>query len=226
MRLEIREDARSAAARAAAIIADALRTALAARHQAVAALSGGSTAPAMLRELARLDLEWPGVHVFQVDERVVARTDPRRNLAELSSAFAATPGARIHAMPVEAADAEAAARDYARALARAAGAPCVLDVAHLGLGEDGHTASLVPGDTVLASTDDVAVTAPYAGTRRMTLTLAVLNRARQRVWLVTGPKKRDVLRRLLRGDRALVAALVRAEDSVVVADRAAAGEPA
>ena len=126
-------------------------------------------------------------------------------------------------MPVESDDLDAAAADYARTLAGIGGTPPVLDLVHLGLGPDGHTASLIPGDPVLDVADaDVALTGVYQGRRRMTLTLPVLNRARRVLWLVTGPDKSDMLARLLARDPTIPAGRVRGEAAIVIADRAAA----
>jgi 6-phosphogluconolactonase len=225
MRLEVLANAELAAARAAALVARHLREALAARGTATLALSGGTTPRRMFRCLADEDLAWSGVRLFQVDERIVAAGDPRRNVALLArlAADVSMPSERLHAMPVECEDCAAGARAYTQTLERTAGRPPVLDVVHLGLGEDGHTASLVPGDAAsIESLAEVVVTAPYRGTRRMTLTLGVLDRARHRVWLVTGRAKRTVLNRLLGGDDTLVAARVARARSVIVADRAAA----
>src|SRR5947209_6255990 len=126
-------------------------------------------------------------------------------------------------MPVESADLESARGQYAATLQQIAGTPAVLDLAHLGLGPDGHTASLVPGDPVLDVTDaDVALTGIYQGRRRMTLTYPILNRSRRVLWLVTGASKADMLARLLRADPTIPAGRIRQDQAVVLADRAAA----
>jgi 6-phosphogluconolactonase len=191
------------------------------------AVSGGKSPWAMLRDLANEDVPWKDVHVFQVDERIAPAGDPDRNLTHLSESLlshAPLPPARIHAMPVESADPEAAARAYAKTLESLAGSPPVLDLAHLGLGPDGHTASLIPGDPVLGVTDrDVALTGVYQGRRRMTLTYPVLNRSRRILWLVTGTDKVPAFARLRAGDPSIPAGRVRSDVALVVADRAAAG---
>jgi 6-phosphogluconolactonase len=180
----------------------------------------------MLRALASEDVPWPGVHVVQVDERVAPAGDPDRNLTHLRESLLAHAPLRpeqIHAMPVESADLEAAAREYAALLEEIAGSPPVLDLVHLGLGPDGHTASLVPGDPVLDVTDrDVAVTGVYQGRRRMTLTYPIINRSRRILWLVTGAEKAGMLTRLRDGDRSIPAGRVRRDQALVLADRAAA----
>src|SRR5258705_7493126 len=113
-------------------------------------------------------------------------------------------------MPVEAPDLEAAASRYAETLWAIAGSPPVFDLVHLGLGADGHTASLVPGDPVLDVTDaDVAVTRPYQGRRRMTLTFPIINRSRRVLWLVTGREKAGALVRLRNRDPSIPASCVR-----------------
>jgi len=132
---------------------------------------------------------------------------------------------QIHAMPVESPDLKAAAMQYALALREITGSPPVLDLVHLGLGPDGHTASLVPGDAVLDVTDaDVALTEVYQGRRRMTLTYPTLNRARRVLWVVTGSEKADMLRRLREGDVSIPAGRIQREQALIVADRAAAGQ--
>jgi 6-phosphogluconolactonase len=130
---------------------------------------------------------------------------------------------RIHAIPVESGDLDAACARYAQTLQEIAGSPPLLDLVHLGLGPDGHTASLVPGDPVLGVMDaDVALTGIYQGRRRMTLTYPVINRARKVLWLVAGGEKAGMLARLQAGDPSIPAGHVRSERSVVLADRAAA----
>lgn len=229
MKLEVLPDAEAAARRAAARIAEAVRAAADARGRAAIALSGGSTAPALLRALAGEQVPWERLHLFQVDERVAPAGDPRRNLVSLLAALgarAAELGHRLHAMPVEAPDLATAAARYAETLTGVAGRPPVLDLVHLGLGSDGHTASLVPGDPVLEErAADVAVTArPYAGTLRMTLTFPALGRARRVLWLVTGADKAAALSSLLERDPAIPAARVPQERAAAVVDRAAAGD--
>ena len=177
----------------------------------------------MLRALAREDVPWDRVHLLQVDERVAPYGDADRNLTVLRESL--TVPARVHPMPVERDDLDAAARRYAETLAAVAGSPPVLDLVHLGLGGDGHTASLVPGDPVLDVGDrDVAITGPYQGRRRMTLTYPALDRARQVVWLVTGEDKAAMLARLHDGDAAIPAGRVRAAQAAVFADHAAAAK--
>ena len=228
MKIKIFADADAVAQKAAEIIAAEARAAVKARGRFLVAVSGGHTPWQMLRALANEDVPWEGVNVMQVDERVAPHGDPERNLTHLRECLlehAPLRPDRIHAMPVETADLEAAARQYALALREIAGSPPVLDLVHLGLGPDGHTASLVPGDAVLDVTDqDVALTGVYQGRRRMTLTYPILNRARRILWLVTGAEKAEMLRRLLDGDVSIPAGRVRREQAMVLADREAAGQ--
>src|SRR6266550_8132598 len=190
------------------------------------AVSGGRTPWSMLRALAADELPWPQVHVVQVDERVAPAADPDRNLAHLRASLldrAPLPPDHIYAMPVEAADLDRAAEQYALTLREGAGSPPVLDLVHLGLGPDGHTASLVPGDPVLDIVDaDVSLTGVYQGRRRMTLTYPILNRARRILWVVTGSEKVEMLNRLLNGDEAIPAGRIRRDRALLLADRAAA----
>jgi 6-phosphogluconolactonase len=227
MKIEVFDDAGSVAQAAAAVIAEAARTAVVARGRFLFAVSGGHTPWEMLRALADQDVPWSGVHVYQVDERVAPDGHPDRNLTHLRESLlqrAPLPPERIHAMPVELADLEAAATRYAQTLREIAGSPPVLDLVHLGLGPDGHTASLVPGDAVLDVADqDVALTGVYQGRRRMTLTYPMLNRARQVLWVVTGKDKTEMLRRLGEGDLAIPAGRIEREQALLLADRAAAG---
>ena len=227
MKVEVLADDQAVARRAAAVIAADARQAAAARGRFVMAVSGGHTPWAMLRALAGEDVPWKAVHVMQVDERVAPAGDPDRNLTHLKESLlshAPLPPDQIHAMPVESADLVAAAAAYARTLEQVAGSPPVLDLAHLGMGPDGHTASLVPGDPVLSVTDrDVALTAPYMGRRRMTLTYPVLDRARRILWLVTGSDKAAMFPKLTAGDPSIPAGRIRSDNALVLADPAAAG---
>ena len=219
-------DAVAAARGAAARMAILAREAVAARGRFLVAVSGGHSPWRMLEALAAEDVPWRGVQIFQIDERVAPAGDPDRNATHIGESLLvrAPLGAdQVHLMPVESADLAGAARTYARTLAAAAGAPPVLDLAHLGLGPDGHTASLVPGDPVLDVTDaDVAITGPYQQHRRMTLTYPMLNRARRILWLVTGDDKPAMLAKLRAGDRTIPAGRIRADVAEVFADAAAA----
>lgn len=227
MTIDVLDDADAVAERAAEVVAADARLAVAARGRFVMAVSGGRTPWAMLRVLAVLDVPWEGVHVLQVDERVAPADVPDRNLTYLREsllAHAPLGPERIHAMPVEWPDLDAAAAAYAATLRELAGTPPVLDLVHLGLGSDGHTASLVPADPVLAVTDaDVALTGSYQGRRRMTLTYRSINASRRILWLVTGAEKAAVLARLREGDLAIPAGRIRRDNALVLADRAAAG---
>lgn len=227
MQTEVLADADAVASRAAAYIAAEARAAVQRRGSFAVAVSGGRTPWQMLRRLAAEDIPWAKVQLFQVDERIAPAGDADRNLTHIREALLARvplPPAQMHAMPVEAADPDAAARDYAAALRAALGTPPVLDLVHLGLGPDGHTASLVPGDPALAVADaDVALTAPYMGRRRMTLTYPVLDRARRVMWLVTGSEKATMLARLRAADSSIPAGRVEQHNALLLTDRAAAG---
>ena len=229
LNVEVFEDEAAVAAAAAAMIAAEARSSVAARGRFVIAVSGGRTPWIMLRALAGMEMPWGAVHVVQVDERVAPAGDPDRNLTRLAEALLAHAPLRrdqVHAMPVESPDLEDAAGRYAAELRAVAGTPPVLDVVHLGLGADGHTASLVPGDPVLDVTDaDVALAGPYLGRRRMTLTYAAIDRARRVLWLVTGAEKAGVLGQLRAADRSIPAGRVRQDRAVVLADRSAAQLP-
>jgi 6-phosphogluconolactonase len=217
--LEVSPDAGAVAAKAARYVAGLARAAVAERGRFTFAVSGGHTPWAMFGELASEDMPWAAVELFQVDERVAPEGDPDRNLTNLKASIGTAP-ARVHPMPVNDPDLDAAAAAYATVL------PQRFDLVHLGLGPDGHTASLVPGDPVLDVTDAlVAVTQPYQGHRRMTLTYPALARAGQLLWLVTGADKRDPLARLLAGDESIPAGRVVATRSLVLADAAADPRP-
>ena len=220
-------DAAAVARRGAARIAEAAREAAAARGRFALAVSGGHTPWEMLAALAAEDLRWDRLELFQVDERVALAGDPDRNWTHLGESLLGRvrlATAQLHPMPVEDADLEAAAARYAATLEGVTGSPAVLDLVHLGLGPDGHTASLVPGDPALDVVDaDVALAGPYQGRRRMTLTFPALDRARCVLWLVTGEDKREMLARLMRRDRSIPAGRVRQDGALVLADRAAAG---
>ena len=216
--IEVLPDGQAVAARAAAYVAAQARAAVADHGQFTFAVSGGRTPWAMFAELASEDMPWGQSVFFQVDERVAPEGDPDRNLTHLLESLPPEADGGVRPMPVDLdQDIDAAAAQYATVL------PERFDLIHLGLGPDGHTASLVPGDPVLEVADrDVAVTQPYQSHRRMTLTYPVLNRARQILWLVTGDDKVDALARLRAGDRTIPGGRVDAEHQLIVADASAA----
>jgi 6-phosphogluconolactonase/glucosamine-6-phosphate isomerase/deaminase len=200
------------------VIEEAARQALS-RSSFSIALSGGRSPWRMLAELDPAALGEPGTTIFQVDERVAPEGDPARNLTHLRQALPEPALQRLLPLPVNDDDLEAAAARYGAAL------PEAIDLVHLGLGPDGHTASLVPGDAVLEVADrPVAVTSgEYQGHRRMTLTYPTLKAARRILFLVTGAEKRDALAKLRAGDPSIPAGRVEVTDGLIVADKAALG---
>lgn len=225
MKIEVLADAEAVAKAAAKLIAAEAREAVGARGQFTLAVSGGKTPWVMLRELANEEVPWTGVHIFQVDERVAPAGDADRNLTHLRESLlshAPLSESQIHAMPVNDTDLAVASASYIKTLQQFAGTPPVLDLIHLGLGTDGHTASLVPGDVVLQVADrDVAMTGLYQKRLRMTLTYPLLKRARKILWVVTGAEKTEMLARLHNADVSIPAGRLCRSQDVVLADPAA-----
>ena len=216
--IEVHADPQAVALRAADAIAAHAHAAIDARGEFALAVSGGRTPWVMFTALADRGIDWSRVAIFQVDERVAPMGDDSRNLTHLLDSLPEPARARVRPMPVEDADLEAGTERYAAQL------PERFDLVHLGLGPDGHTASLVPGDPVLDVEDrDVALSGPYQGQLRMTLTYRVLDRARARLWVITGEDKRDALPRLREHDRSIPGGRVESTDSLILADAAAAG---
>ena len=228
MQVDVLADPAAVARSAAQFIAAQASAAMVARGRFKFAVSGGHTPWAMLRELSTLDVDWTNVFLFQVDERVAPPGDDSRNLTHIRASLVdrvPLPTANVFPMPVERNDLAAAAAQYAQTLATAIGTPPVLDLVHLGLGPDGHTASLVPNDPVLQEDfADVGLTQPYQGQRRMTLTYPMINRARCVMFVVTGPDKLSAMAALRRGDPKIPASGVTGERVVLMADAAAAGQ--
>ena len=228
MKTELFDNADMVASRAASIIAEEARKAVALRGRFIFAVSGGKTPWKMLRALADEDVPWEGMYVLQVDERLAPYGHPDRNMTHLLESL---PGhspilaERIIGMPVEEKDPEAGATQYEKTISRIAGSPAIIDLVHLGLGPDGHTASLIPGDPVLDITDrDVAATGIYQGRRRLTLTYPVINRARMILWVITGSEKKVMLQRLIERDVSIPAGRISRENSMILADKDAAGQ--
>lgn len=223
MQVLVESDEQAVARAAAEWIAAQARTAVEQRGQFLLAVSGGKTPWIMLRELAREDVPWKGLHIFQIDERVAPAGHADRNLTHLEACLlGSTPltADQIHPMPVNEEDLEGAAAKYARTLQQWGGTSPVLDVAHLGLGTDGHTASLIPGDPVLKIHDrDVATTGEYQGRRRLTLTFPILNRSRQILWLATGVAKREMIDRMLLQDHSIPAGSISQTHAVLITDQ-------
>lgn len=218
MEIRVAADAAQAASIAAREIERRLGAAIARRGVASLAVSGGTTPAIMLADLAAADVAWQFVTVFQVDERVAPDGHPDRN-ANIIEVLAST-AARIELMPVTAGDLQQAARRYADLL------PARLDVVHLGIGDDGHTASWPPGDPVIDVQAAVAVTQMYRGRVRMTLTPPVVNGARFRLVLATGAAKASPIERWVAGDRSLPVARVHRRGTLLVVDVQAAPPPA
>jgi 6-phosphogluconolactonase len=217
LEIEVLPDAEAVARRGAEVVVQHAEAAIGDHGTFTFAVSGGRTPWAMFADLAG-KLPWEKVTIFQVDERIAPEGDPDRNLTQLQRALPPGGTSDVRPMPVWANDLDAAARQYAGEL------PPSLDLVHLGLGPDGHTASLIPGDPVLDVHDrDVALTGEYQGRRRMTLTYPVLDRARAILWLVTGDDKVDALARLRAGDETIPGGRIATEHALVVADAAAAG---
>jgi 6-phosphogluconolactonase len=228
MQIETLPSGDDVAARAAQIIARDARRAVDARGLFVMAVSGGRTPWQMLRALANEDVPWAKVHVVQVDERIAPAGDPDRNLTHLRESLlshASIPQEQIHAMPVEMGDLDLACQEYTELLRSICGQPAVIDLAHLGLGPDGHTASLIPGDPVCeVQNAEVALTGIYQNRRRMTLTYPILNRSRHILWVVTGGEKASMLPRLLAGDPTIPAGPIAQQSATLLADAPAAAE--
>jgi 6-phosphogluconolactonase len=215
--IEILDDADAVARRGADIIAATAREAVADHGSFTLAVSGGHTPWEMFGLLADETMPWDRTTIYQVDERIAPAGDPDRNLEHLLASLPPDARPDVRPMPVEASDLDAAAAEYAASL------PEWFDLLHLGMGPDGHTASLVPGDPVLVISDrSCGLTGPYQGHRRMTLTYPAIHRARKVLVLVTGADKVDALSRFRAGDRSIPIGRIEVEDCVVVADAAAA----
>jgi 6-phosphogluconolactonase len=226
MKIEVLDNADIVAQKAASIIAGEAGKAVALRGCFILAVSGGKTPWKMLSALADEDVPWEEMHIIQVDERLAPDGHPDRNMTHLLESLTDVMpllAGRIHAMPVEENDPEAAAASYAQTIRNIAGAPAIIDLIHLGLGPDGHTASLITGDPVLDVTNrDVALTGIYQGRQRLTLTYPLINRARKLLWLVTGSEKSEMLKRLLDSDLSIPASRISQENALVLADKDAA----
>lgn len=226
MQIEIFPDPQTAGRSAASRLAAEARAAVKARGKFLLAASGGKVPWQMFADLTHEDIPWEHFHIFQVDERVAPDGHPDRNLTHLRECLLGRSPMRaeqIHPMPVNDPDLRSAAAAYARTLGTFAGNPPVFDVVHLGMGPDGHTASLVPGNSVLNVTDvDVAPSGPYQDRMRLTLTYPAINRARLILWLITDASKADVLVRMRSGDPTIPAGRISQEHAVVFCDQAAA----
>jgi 6-phosphogluconolactonase len=227
MNIEIFPDATNVAQEAASFIAAEARAAVAQRGRFVMAVSGGKTPWIMLRALATEKVPWEKIHIFQVDERIAPAGSADRNLTHLQESllsYVPLQPEQIYAMPVEEADSGVAAKKYAHLIESVTGFPVLFDLVHLGLGPDGHTASLIPEDSVLKVIDrDVAITGVYQNHQRMTLTYPAINRSRKILWVVTGAEKTEALRHLLNRETSIPGGVVQQSRATLFADALAAG---
>ncbi|HET6628625.1 MAG TPA: 6-phosphogluconolactonase [Woeseiaceae bacterium] len=224
MKIRVTADADELALQAAAWIGEQARTAIAEREIFSLALSGGRGPHGLFEALAREKIDWRRVHLFQVDERAAPLESPERNFRAIVSLLVdrvSIPCEQLYPMPVAGKDLEAGAADYAATLERVLGAGRVLDLVHLGLGEDGHTASLLPGDPACESGAPVIVSREHEGFRRLSLNYQLLSGARQRCWFVTGAAKSEVLMRALDGDPGIPAGRIERQGTWFFVDQAA-----
>lgn len=228
MKTRVFANADQLAQTAAALIAAEAREAVRTRGRFIMAVSGGHTPWQMLRIFASQEVPWDCLQIVQVDERIAPLGHPDRNLTHLTKSLlehSPLSSDQVHAMPVDSQDPEAAAAEFAQKLSTIAGTPPVFDLVHLGLGEDGHTGSLIPGDPVIDFMDSpVALTGVYQGRRRMTLTYPILNRSRHILWIVSGGGKAAMLARLRAGDKSIPAGRVSQKQALILADREAMGQ--
>jgi 6-phosphogluconolactonase len=225
MKTEIFPHAEQVAVRAAAYLEQLIRETLTHQKSFSLAISGGRTPWEMLKLLSKADLPWQRINLFQVDERVAPDGHSDRNLTQLFQAIAGTPMVtqlRIFPMPVTAEDLDVAAKEYTEVLNEVTKGKG-LDMIHLGLGSDGHTASLVPGDEVLAIQNRLVACTQnnYQGRIRMTLTYPLLNSAKQILWIVTGSEKKEMVKRMLQKDPSIPAGSIRQENALLLVDQAA-----
>jgi 6-phosphogluconolactonase len=227
---EVLNDPERLAQRAAEWLAAAAK---ASRDRFVVALSGGSTPKRMYQILAGMDLPWQRTHWFWGDERFVPPDDVLSNYRMAREALfdhAPVPAANIHPVPTQGLEPEAAAAAYEAELKRFYGgerldpAQPVFDITLLGLGPDGHTASLFPGTAVLAERHKwVAAVIGAKDEARITFTYPLLESSRHIAFLVAGAEKRRMLGLLLGGDREIPAGRLSKEHAQVFADSAATG---
>jgi 6-phosphogluconolactonase len=231
-RLEVAVDATQLARRAAERIATAIDLALDERDRCQIALAGGSTPALAYERLGQEHLPWERVDVLLGDERWVPPSDPASNARMIAATLLAQESgrrARFHAVPTEEPTPEASVEAY-EALVRqlCPGDPPVFDLVLLGLGDDGHTASLFPGTAATGVNDRAVTIGAGKGMERITLTAPVLSAARQVVFLVSGEGKRQALARLLdpaESPQRTPARLVQPQATVLVlADAAAAAD--
>ena len=231
MNVEILVDGEALAQRAVDHLVRAAAQAIEERGQFVWAVSGGSTPRRMLQLLSeRRDLDWSRTHLFQVDERVAPEGDPDRNATMLETELLTdeftthNAPAGIWLMPVTAGDLSVAASEYQERMDEVTGSPIVFDLVQLGMGSDGHTASLIPGDPILDIDDrDVAISEEYQGRIRMSFTWPVLDRAKELLWVIGGASKQEAVQQFLNNDPSIPATLPTQARATVLLDQAAAG---
>lgn len=228
-RIEVVKDLEALSFRAAEVVADRIRQS---QGPFRLALSGGSTPQGCYRDLARLhQVPWERVEIYQGDERFVPHDDPKSNYRMIRQCLLHAIGPRgIFAMPADGAP-EDAARRYEELLRQQYGAGILaegrplFDLQLLGLGDDGHIASLIPGQPVLEDRAHWVAEVPHGREEtRITLTYPALESSRLMLFLVSGARKHDALVRARAGDPSIPAGRLRPQGEVVwLVDRAAAG---
>ncbi len=182
------------------LIIERVRTALTERQSCSIALSGGSTPQPLYAALALADLPWDRIQIFWGDERYVPASNPDSNYGMTRRVWldlVPIPAANVHPMPTDLSQPQLAAAEYDRQITAhfglESGSIPVFDIVLLGMGDDGHTASLFPHTTALSVVDRLVTVGDKDGQPRLTFTFPLINQARSTIFLVSGASKQTAL---------------------------------